>query len=176
MYIIYSNKEKYINNIYSLCNKLYNICKLINNLKDAEIKNAQALNNKLLKIPLIDISNFIYYFTIKHQRFNAVEQNDSHEFLRVILEDNNSELNVAKNKSLYTEINYDFKTTKIGQEKVFNKNFLETENSIISKIFYWEIVNIFRCKCNFESYGFQKILDIPLLNIKNLSIELIVIK
>ena len=63
---------------------------------------------------------------------------------------------------------------KKDQEKIFSKIFLERENSIISKLFYSEIVNIFRCKCNFESYGFQKILDIPLLipgNIKKISVE-----
>jgi hypothetical protein len=98
---LYYNKEKYIRNIYSLCNKLYNICKLINVLKEPDAKNMEVLNNKQLKIPLIDISNFIYHFPNKHPKFNAIEQNDSREFLRIILEDINSELNIAKNKSLY---------------------------------------------------------------------------
>ena len=74
---LYNNKEKYIRNVYSLCNKLYNICKLINDLKDSDAKNMEVLNNKQLKIPLIDISNFIYHFSIKHPRFNAIDLNDS---------------------------------------------------------------------------------------------------
>ena len=63
--------------VFNLYNKLYNICLLINDLKDSDAKNMEVLNNKQLKIPLIDISNFIYHFSIKHPRFNAIDLNDS---------------------------------------------------------------------------------------------------
>ena len=45
----------------------------------------------------------------------------------------------------------------------YNKYFLERENSIITDLFYTQIINIFNCKCGYESYSFQKLLDIPLL-------------
>ena len=41
--------------------------------------------------------------------------------------------------------------------------FKSRENSIIVDIFYNQIINIFTCSCGFESYSFQKLLDIPLL-------------
>ncbi len=37
------------------------------------------------------------------------------------------------------------------------------QNSIITDIFYIQLINIFRSDCGKEFYSFQKLLDIPLL-------------
>ena len=54
---------------------------------------------------------------------------------------------------------------KSKEEKSFeyNKFFLNRENSIITDLFYIQMINIFTCKCVLESYCFPKLLDIPLL-------------
>ena len=40
---------------------------------------------------------------------------------------------------------------------------MNRENSIITDLFYTQLINIFTCKSGCESYSFQKLLDIPLL-------------
>ena len=58
------------------------------------------INVKDYKIKEIDISSFIYFFSLKHPQFKLYEQQDAIEFFRVISEDINTELNKAK-KNLY---------------------------------------------------------------------------
>ena len=41
--------------------------------------------------------------------------------------------------------------------------FTSKENSIITQLFYSQIINIYYCSYNYISYSFQKIMDIPLL-------------
>ena len=54
-------------------------------------------------------------------------------------------------------------SSKKDQNNIFHHNFCERENSIISNIFYSQIISIFICECKCETYSFQKIMDLPLL-------------
>ena len=111
----------------------------------------------------IDISYFKYIFGKKHAIFNGYSQNDSQEFCRIFLEDLSTELNEAKNKNIYrTLTNTEGKTKKMRDEE-FDKNFKDREKSIITDLFYSQIITSFKCKCNSEIYSFQKLLDFPLL-------------
>lgn len=111
----------------------------------------------------IDISYFKYIFGKKHAIFNGYTQNDSQEFCRIFLEDLSTELNEAKNKNIYrTLTNTEGKTKKLRDEE-FDKNFKDREKSIITDLFYSQIITSFQCKCGSEIYSFQKLLDFPLL-------------
>jgi len=101
-------------------------------------------------------------FGQKHHLFAGYGQNDTQEFCRILLEDMNNELNDVKKKKPYVELKTSGKS-KIQCDKEFDENFKGRENSIVMDSFYAQIINIFTCKCGFESYSFQKLLDIPLL-------------
>ena len=45
----------------------------------------------------------------------------------------------------------------------YNNYYKSRENSIITDIYYTQMINIFTCNCGKETYSFQKLLDIPLL-------------
>ena len=47
--------------------------------------------------------------------------------------------------------------------KKFHEHYLSRENSIVTDIYYIQIINIYTCTCDRQSYSFQKILDISLL-------------
>ena len=134
---------------YAISNKINELCKLILNF--------QGSNNNYL-----DISDFINYFKIKQPNFGD-EQNDSHDFCVVLLDDISNELNENINKMKYNELSYNFAYNKILTEKEFNENFKLKENSIIVDIFYSEIVSKFTCICNYITYSFQKLLDFSLI-------------
>jgi len=89
-------------------------------------------------------------------------QHDSIEFLRTLLDDISKEININQNISSYKELTTEGKS-KEEQNKEYHNFFIGRENSIIIDIFYIQIINVFTCKCGFESYSFQKLLDIPLL-------------
>ena len=116
----------------------------------------------------IDITNFKSVFGTKHQIFEGYLQNDSQEFCRIFLEDLSTELNEIKNKALYKELTYSLQRTKTYKDKEYAKNFTEREKSIITEIFYSQIITTFTCKCHFNNYSFQKLLDFPLLLPKNI--------
>jgi ubiquitin C-terminal hydrolase len=123
----------------------------------------------------IDITNFKQNFGAKHPQFEGYLQNDSQEFCRILLEDISRELNEVKIKSIYRLLsNSDMKSKKLRDED-FHKNFTQREKSIITDIFYAQIVNIFTCKCKAEIYSFQKILDFPLLFPENINNDIITI-
>ena len=109
-----------------------------------------------------DPSNFKKIFSMKHKEYKGHSQLDSQEFCRILLEDMNNELNEVKNKSEYKELTTDGKTKK-QCDKEFDISFKSRENSIIIDTFYGQIINIFTCKCDYETYSFQKVLDLPLL-------------
>jgi ubiquitin carboxyl-terminal hydrolase 2/21 len=91
-----------------------------------------------------------------------------------LLEDFSKELNIVKKIPCYKELKDEGKTKK-EQMIEYNEYFLSRENSIIIKIFYPLIINVFICECGFETYSFERILDIPLLlpkNNNNLSVDL----
>ena len=122
----------------------------------------------------IDISYFKYIFGKKHPIFNGYNQNDSQEFCRIFLEDLSAELNEAKNKNLYRALTNTANKTKSFRDKEFDLNFKDREKSIITDLFYSQIITSFTCKCGNEIYSFQKLLDFPLLlpeNAKSVNIN-----
>ena len=144
-----AEKNTFLNNIFSISFRLFNIAEYMNN-------NSEKKDN------IIDISNFIYLFKLKHPIFGNL-QNDAQEFCRILLEDLSNELNEVKEKLLYKELVYNINSSKIDQNNIFHNNFCQRENSIISNIFYSQIISIFICDCKCETYAFQKIMDLPLL-------------
>ena len=131
----------------------------------------QCIENKGSKL---DISTFNNSIGSLHQSYASYRPNDSQEFCRVFLEDINNELNEVKEKPSYRELRSNEKETKSIRDKEYFNNFKERENSIITDIFYSQIVNTFICECNNKIYSFQKILDFPLLlpdNVPKISIN-----
>ena len=118
----------------------------------------------------IDISDFKNEFGSKHSTFDGYLQNDSQEFCRVLLEDISTELNEARNKGVYRALtNSDTRKTKKMRDIEFDHNFSEREKSIVTDLFYAQLITTFICQCNHPTYSFQKILDFPLLLPKNIS-------
>ena len=111
----------------------------------------------------IDISNFKKEFGEKHPTFEGYLQNDSQEFCRVLLEDLSTELNEVKNKKIYKTLTNNDTKTKIARDKEFFLNFKERESSIITEVFYSQIITTFTCECKSSIFSFQKLLDFPLL-------------
>ena len=106
-------------------------------------------------------SSFKSDFSKKHKAFTR-GQHDSIEFLRTLLDDISKEININQNISAYKELTTTGKSKK-EQNLEYHNFFIGRENSIIIDTFYIQMINIFTCKCGFESYSFQKLLDIPLL-------------
>ena len=123
----------------------------------------------------IDISNFKNLLALNHKLFEGYLQNDSQEFCRILLEDISRELNEVKIKSIYRLLSNSDKKSKKLRDEDFHKNFTQREKSIITDIFYAQIVNIFTCECKAEIYSFQKILDFPLLFPENINNDIITI-
>ena len=113
-------------------------------------------------ISAISPNDFQNIFSKKHRMFRGFRQHDTQEFCRILLEDMNRELNEIKNPAPYKELSTMGKSKLICNEE-FDKTFKERENSLIMECFYSQIINIFKCKCGFETYSFEKILDFPLL-------------
>jgi len=107
-------------------------------------------------------SEFKQKFGSKHSLFRGYGQNDTQEFCRILLEDMNRELNEVKHKAPYKELSTVNKE-KIVCDREFDELFRSRESSIILDSFYGQIINIFTCRCNFMTYSFQKVLDLPLL-------------
>ena len=107
-------------------------------------------------------SDFKYAFGSKHSMFSGYRQHDTQEFCRILLEDMNSELNEVLHPAPYKELNT-LNKSKIECDKEFDEVFRKRENSLIMDVFYGQLINIFKCDCNFETYSFEKILDLPLL-------------
>ena len=124
----------------------------------------------------IDISDFKNLLGIKHKIFEGYLQNDSQEFCRILLEDISAELNEIKNKSLYRMLSNSNKKAKKVRDEDFHINFSEREKSIITDLFYAQIVDTFTCECGFEIYSFQKILDFPLLFPENIKDNIITLE
>ena len=101
-------------------------------------------------------------FGSKHSMFSGYNQHDTQEFCRILLEDMNSELNEVLNPAPYKELST-LNKSKIECNKEFDEVFRKRENSLIMDTFYGQLINIFKCECDFETYSFEKILDLPLL-------------
>ena len=101
-------------------------------------------------------------FGSKHSMFSGYNQHDTQEFCRILLEDMNSELNEVLNPAPYKELST-LNKSKIECNKEFDEVFRKRENSLVMDTFYGQLINIFKCECDFETYSFEKILDVPLL-------------
>ena len=116
----------------------------------------------------IDITNFRGVFGAKHPTFEGYLQNDSQEFCRIFLQDINEELNIVKNKELYKVLTNTDRKTKITRDREFDLNFKGREHSIITDLFYSQIITTYTCECKGAIYAFQKLLDFPLLLRENM--------
>ena len=105
--------------------------------------------------------DFINEFLKLHPTFNN-QQQDATEFIQFFLDDLSKETNRNKIIPKYKELEFKDKT-KHNQCKEYDQYFLSMENSIITDLFYTQIINIFTCHCGNENYSFQKLIDIPLL-------------
>ena len=154
--------------------KLIKNKKLINE-KTPTTSNFLSICNMMLETQQysIDISNFKNLLGLNHKLFEGYFQNDSQEFCRILLEDISRELNEIKTKSKYRILNNSDRISKKLRDEDFHKNFTQREKSIITEIFYAQIVNIFTCECKAEIYSFQKILDFPLLFPENINRDII---
>ena len=140
------NQRQKISGFTPITLEFFNLCHIVSN------PNEITANPK----------NFKKIFSSKHSEYKGYSQLDTQEFCRVLLEDMNSELNEIKYRSKYKELITDGKTKK-QCDKEFDELFRSRENSVIIDTFYAQIINIFKCKCGYETYSFQKIMDIPLL-------------
>ena len=107
--------------------------------------------------PVVFINEFIkLYPTFSNH------QQDATEFIRIFLDDISKETNRNKTVPEYKELENGEKPKNI-QSKEYDEFFLSRENSVVTDLFYTQIINIFTCHCGKETYSFQKLIDIPLL-------------
>ena len=100
-------------------------------------------------------------FKTHHRNFAGYNQQDSQEFLRILLEDISNETNTMK-KGKFQEIKDDGKSKREIHEE-YNRIYSENEKSVVTDYFNGELVNIFECEnCGFENFSFQKVIDIPI--------------
>ena len=107
-------------------------------------------------------SEFKSAFGSIHSEYRGYRQHDTQEFCRLLLEDISKELNTVKKIPPYKEIDSKGKT-RFQLNKEFDEIFRARENSIVIDTFYGQIENVFICPCKFESFSFEKFLDIPIL-------------
>ena len=143
----------YVNN-----KKLKIINKFIDLAKEIiKIETKESENNYIIKsYSPIEFKNEFYNL---HSLFRDGQQ-DTIEFIRIFLSDISSETNIST--AGYKEFIYEDISKNLLSKK-FNDFYLSREKSVVTDIYYTQLINIFTCKCGKESYSFQKILDIPLL-------------
>ena len=148
------NVNPFIKNItYNLFDLAHSLSKINNNENENFISQSYS--------PI----NFQKELSNLHSQFSKGQQ-DAIEFIRTILDDISKETNRNKNKPKYEELILD-EYVKEEQSLKYNEFFLKRENSVITDLFYTQMINIFTCKSGCKSYSFQKLLDIPLLIPKN---------
>ena len=139
-------------NLYKICNAYLN-----------QIENKNSI---------LDISDLVKIFKNKHSQFSGLGQKDTTEFFELFLSDISSELNEVKQIPNYYEIkNSDF-LSKIEFFNLYYQNFISREKSIITDLFYSQLISIYKCACEKEIYGLQNILDFPILLSNKKSVEL----
>lgn len=100
----------------------------------------------------------------KHKKFAGYSQQDSQEFVRVFIDEISKEMNRIRKENIPRYKELDTKDrTKSQQNEEFHKLFIQRENSIIIDTFYGQTCNTFKCECDYESYAWEKFLDLPLL-------------
>ena len=142
----------------SITNSFLNLC---NSLIDAKNRETKRYLSYTYSLNSISPSSFKTNFCLKHKDYTR-GQHDSIEFLRTLLDDISKEININQNISAYKELTTEGKS-KEEQSKEYHNFYKSRENSIVVDIFYNQIINIFTCSCKYESYSFQKLLDIPIL-------------
>ena len=139
---------------------------LLSNKKVKKKKISNSFLNLCLNISIsyksYSPNDFRNTFCSKHIQYSNYGQHDTVELLRTLLDDISKELNTNEIISKYKELKTENKS-KVEQNNEYHEWYLTRENSIIINIFYAQIINIFTCECGYESYSFEKILDIPLL-------------
>ena len=85
-----------------------------------------------------------------HSNFNS-GPHDSIEFIRIFLDDISRDTN--KSTSNYKELELT-EENKYELSFKFHNYYLSRENSIITDIYYTQMINIFTCKCGKETYSF----------------------
>jgi ubiquitin C-terminal hydrolase len=108
-------------------------------------------------------SEFKRVFGSAHRIFSGYSQHDTQEFLRVLLDDISQELNRVIKMPKYRELD-----TKVNNKVRLNSEYdslcKAREDSIVTDTFSSQLVNIFTClDCNYETFSFEKYIDIPLL-------------
>ena len=129
----------------------------LDNIYDTLFKNIIYHENNIAVSPkhLLDL------FTIKHP-IDKNSQEDCVEFIRVFLNDLSIENNINDSNTTYKELSYSGKS-KSEASKEYHKNYINRENSSIIKHYYFQIINTFVCSCGYETFSFDKYLDLPLL-------------
>ena len=64
------------------------------------------------------------------------------------MEDVSLELNEIENILEYNELPYQYETDKLKLSEIYYNNNIERENSIITRIFYSQIISTYTCACN----------------------------
>lgn len=105
---------------------------------------------------------FLSIFSTKNPAFKGYGQHDSQEFCRILLEDMSFELNKGNKRAPYCELKTDGKR-KVDCDNEYDEIFRRREDSIVIDTFYTQTINIFTCECGYQTYSFEKFLDIPLL-------------
>ena len=143
--------QKFINKLNNdknkpITNSLYNLFQLL--LNDE--------NNK------INPNLFKKEFEKKHLDYKGNNQHDSIEFTRILLDDLSNENNISHNDNNYEELITKNKSI-FELDKEYYLFYKKREDSFIIDLFYNQIINKFKCKCKYEKYSFEKIIDIPLI-------------
>jgi ubiquitin C-terminal hydrolase len=136
--------KKEPNDLIGITKELYELCKI------------QALDNYNLN-SLTKFKN-----TLKNIEFCDGKQHDSMEFMRVLLEQINEELNLGQ-KLPYESLNYD--NLSLNESfSIYNNNISQRENSIIKENFYITTISICECNlCKNISYAYEISLGLTLL-------------
>ena len=96
----------------------------------------EILQSNHLKDYSIDMSRFLYSFSNKHKTYEGHLQ-----FRRIFLDDINKELNENVESISFKELNFTNKHSKLLCEIEFHDFFEKYEKSIVTEIFYSEIMN-----------------------------------
>ena len=133
-----------------------NEIKTIDNIFDSIINNEINIKSNNISVSpktLLDL------FTTKHLMYKN-SQEDCVEFIRVFLNDLSIENNINNSNKSYKELSYEGKN-KFEASKEFHNNYIRRENSAVIKNFYFQMMNIYVCSCGYETFSFDKYLDLP---------------
>ena len=135
-----------------------NEIRTVENIYDSIISN--EINIKSISIS-VSPKNLLDMFTTKHPMYKD-SQEDCVEFIRVFLNDLSLENNINNSNKSYKELSYEDKN-KYEASKEYHNNYIRRENSAVIKNFYFQMMNIYVCSCGYETFSFDKYLDLPLL-------------